>query len=183
MEEHDCAICLEPIEDATGHLSLPCQHTFHIECGLRWLRTKRTCPYCRETYECMTQSNTAVVRNRVNRINYNAILGETLRIISQPWTSLNAPEGFWDMMDPDTQSRQVQLWLIEHMRRVFEREFHALLHETYIHHEEPDGVTSESPMDSDHAVLFIISSGVFCMLSLYGYLGVIHLLSVYIYGG
>ncbi|KAF8358779.1 hypothetical protein PRIPAC_93774, partial [Pristionchus pacificus] len=52
-DRDDCAICLDPLPSMrTLHL-LPCKHTFHRKCVLRWLdekkfRTEQTCPVCRQ---------------------------------------------------------------------------------------------------------------------------------------
>ena len=41
----ECAICLESEEGAWR--ALPCEHVFHKDCLLRWLRCGRRCPLCR----------------------------------------------------------------------------------------------------------------------------------------
>jgi hypothetical protein len=45
--EDDCIICLEKL-DSKVILTLPCKHSFHTECYLRWYRENQNCCYCRE---------------------------------------------------------------------------------------------------------------------------------------
>ena len=47
-DEHECAICL--LDYSVGEMvrQLPCQHLFHAECLLPWLRKHVTCPMCRK---------------------------------------------------------------------------------------------------------------------------------------
>ncbi|VVU95804.1 Ring finger domain [seawater metagenome] len=40
-----CAICLD--DDSNLDLILPCNHKFHSQCILPWLKSNGTCPYCR----------------------------------------------------------------------------------------------------------------------------------------
>lgn len=42
----ECAICLESVEESVWK-ALPCEHAFHQDCLLRWLRCGRRCPLCR----------------------------------------------------------------------------------------------------------------------------------------
>ena len=139
----ECAICLSAMDETTGHLRLPCSHSFHIECALRWLRANKTCPCCRDEFNPGGETNELAIRRRMSTINYHEILTETLRIISQPWTLFNAPQELWNMLDTDSQSRQIRMWLVEHMENVFEREFRLLLHERYLITDSAEEVTSE----------------------------------------
>ena len=41
-----CCICYEELKE--GLMSLPCKHVLHTVCGLKWLRSKNTCPMCRK---------------------------------------------------------------------------------------------------------------------------------------
>ncbi|ORZ14412.1 hypothetical protein BCR41DRAFT_86945 [Lobosporangium transversale] len=61
--QHDCAICLLPIDTAPqgparlssvvgslgrlNYMLTPCGHLFHTECLERWMRIKLECPHCR----------------------------------------------------------------------------------------------------------------------------------------
>jgi len=111
----------------------------------------------------------------MHSINYNEILTETLRIISQPWSLFDAPQELWNVLDPDSQGRQIRVWLVEHMEHVFEREFRLLLRERYLITESAYDVTSDGPIDSDHAVLSIVASGVSCIVCFYVYHLIIYL--------
>ena len=42
-----CSICLDGDHDSTWH-TLHCNHTFHTNCIVRWLRTSSACPICRD---------------------------------------------------------------------------------------------------------------------------------------
>ena len=185
----ECVICLEPIDETTGHLRLPCSHAFHIECALRWLRSNQTCPCCRTDYNAMPRGGgDSAINSRMSALDYDEILTETMRIIGRPWTILDAPQEMWEMLDPDSQRRQIRIWLVEHLRHVFEREFRLLLtaNEVGANANEVDwgananevdwganandvGIVSDGPIDSDHAVLFMIGAGVCCLLSIHVY--------------
>ena len=40
-----CSIC--HVEDSVVRTTLPCNHTFHVHCILKWFRICQTCPLCR----------------------------------------------------------------------------------------------------------------------------------------
>ncbi|KAL9234443.1 hypothetical protein vseg_009315 [Gypsophila vaccaria] len=42
-----CSICIEDYEDESEIRELPCRHLFHCACVDKWLRTKPTCPLCK----------------------------------------------------------------------------------------------------------------------------------------
>lgn len=42
-----CPICSEDYIEGHKELILPCQHLFHEECVMPWLKDKKTCPMCR----------------------------------------------------------------------------------------------------------------------------------------
>ena len=41
-----CSICLDIVQK-TDMMTFKCGHTFHMPCGLKWLKHNNTCPYCR----------------------------------------------------------------------------------------------------------------------------------------
>lgn len=51
--EMQCSICLETVEEGTGHAhTLECQHTFHASCLIGWMRRGNlSCPMCRNNLE------------------------------------------------------------------------------------------------------------------------------------
>ena len=171
----ECAICLEAIDNTTGHIRLTCSHTFHINCALRWLQTKQTCPCCRTAFNPDMGDNEQSIRRRMNAIDYDEILTETLRIISQPWALFGGPPELWSMLEPDSQGRQIRIWLVEHMEHVFEREFRVLLRDRSLLATDAFDVTSDGPIDSDHAVLCMIATGVAGILCFHLYNIIIYL--------
>ena len=48
VENLSCTVCLEDEEDRTEAITLPCNHSFHVNCITSWLRTNNICPLCRE---------------------------------------------------------------------------------------------------------------------------------------
>ena len=61
----DCAICLEPFEDARATCELPCGHVFHTVCMLQsGLSGNYRCPICRHPFRWffrgITRSVTAI---------------------------------------------------------------------------------------------------------------------------
>ena len=46
-----CSICLEDYEPDTTVRQLPCNHCFHTDCLIPWLKEHRTCPLCRHNFQ------------------------------------------------------------------------------------------------------------------------------------
>lgn len=46
-EEHNCAICITPLENNNIVRKLSCNHKFHHNCIDKWLEDKHKCPICR----------------------------------------------------------------------------------------------------------------------------------------
>jgi hypothetical protein len=50
-EINNCAICLEPLK--VSKFQFPCKHSFHIQCGIKWIAkqheesSSQSCPLCR----------------------------------------------------------------------------------------------------------------------------------------
>ena len=44
----ECSICCDTIETSGGHVTLACQHQYHLGCIGRWLLKSETCPMCRK---------------------------------------------------------------------------------------------------------------------------------------
>jgi hypothetical protein len=53
LEEHECAICMEPFvvgQTVSWSASTSCEHVFHHSCIKEWLLRHIHCPCCREVY-------------------------------------------------------------------------------------------------------------------------------------
>jgi len=48
----DCAVCKDELEVGAVVKKLPCEHYFHTDCILPWLKLHNNCPVCR--YELLT---------------------------------------------------------------------------------------------------------------------------------
>ncbi|KAF2538293.1 hypothetical protein F2Q68_00023096 [Brassica cretica] len=49
-----CAVCKDEMDIGTEAVGLPCDHKYHTECIVPWLKTRNTCPVCR--YELPTDN-------------------------------------------------------------------------------------------------------------------------------
>lgn len=47
----DCCICLDKLEENNKSIVLECNHNFHKECILNWLKKELNCPLCRKIIE------------------------------------------------------------------------------------------------------------------------------------
>ena len=47
MDNIECAICLEKIDETNNYAITPCRHKFCFNCILQSIQTINTCPYCR----------------------------------------------------------------------------------------------------------------------------------------
>ncbi|XP_054792881.1 probable E3 ubiquitin-protein ligase RHC2A [Prosopis cineraria] len=47
MKADLCSICLENFEDDEDASAMPCNHIYHRDCIVTWLKTNHTCPLCR----------------------------------------------------------------------------------------------------------------------------------------
>uniref|UniRef100_A0A182VQ35 RING-type E3 ubiquitin transferase n=1 Tax=Anopheles minimus TaxID=112268 RepID=A0A182VQ35_9DIPT len=48
-EDIYCTICLEETK-STNRWTLPCKHSFHLECLNKWTVNKQECPNCRKQF-------------------------------------------------------------------------------------------------------------------------------------
>ena len=45
----NCSICHDSINASTGHCTLSCSHSYHIQCLTKWSSTNPSCPLCRHS--------------------------------------------------------------------------------------------------------------------------------------
>lgn len=48
VENLSCTVCLEEDSEPVEAITLPCKHSFHVDCIRSWLLTNNICPLCRE---------------------------------------------------------------------------------------------------------------------------------------
>lgn len=62
-EDTCCAVCMDDFQEHTRVLNFPiCEHIFHESCIMEWLKTRSTCPMCRQgvrssLYQKIQQAN------------------------------------------------------------------------------------------------------------------------------
>ncbi|KAF8118701.1 hypothetical protein N665_0002s0017 [Sinapis alba] len=70
--DDDCAVCKDEMSiGSEAVLQLPCNHKYHGECIVPWLKTRNTCPVCR--YELPTDDLDYEQRKRHRRTSRDAI--------------------------------------------------------------------------------------------------------------
>lgn len=75
-----CSICMEVFDvnsDASGTINeLPCQHLFHRDCIVEWLKRSSTCPLCRHKLPSDSSPEEGIDRGQTNElgVEYNAVL-------------------------------------------------------------------------------------------------------------
>lgn len=52
----ECTICIDELAVGQITIGLPCNHSFHEECGVLWLKQHNTCPVCRAPIEQPSES-------------------------------------------------------------------------------------------------------------------------------
>ncbi|KAK3128890.1 hypothetical protein QOZ80_6BG0467830 [Eleusine coracana subsp. coracana] len=61
-----CAICLDPLRQGQLCSELPaCRHAFHRDCLGAWVKSKGSCPLCRETIVVLGSDDVAVAHDMV----------------------------------------------------------------------------------------------------------------------
>ena len=51
IQENDCIICLEKVNQGDKITLLRCAHSFHSDCVDKWLEIKASCPLCKGSLE------------------------------------------------------------------------------------------------------------------------------------
>lgn len=62
----DCPICYEAVDKSTGHCTLACNHSFHINCLTTWTAKEPSCPMCRHE---LSEKEVAVKRQTARVMN------------------------------------------------------------------------------------------------------------------
>jgi len=57
IEDCECYICLEKLQDDKPNVKLPCEHAFHKDCIEKWLKDNNKCPCCRKELPEAPQQN------------------------------------------------------------------------------------------------------------------------------
>jgi len=76
--EGTCGVCLENFKWLDNLVELPCKHTYHSGCIMRWFETKCTCPTCRfklnsgESNDGLINDILGLTRLTVNLLEYGA---------------------------------------------------------------------------------------------------------------
>lgn len=68
--ENSCAVCKDEFTPGEKCLVMPCQHHFHENCLLPWLKERNSCPICR--FELPTDDEDFEKRKKAERVNNTA---------------------------------------------------------------------------------------------------------------
>jgi len=89
--ENSCSVCKDDYEDEQIVIKLPCNHFFHEECLMPWLKERNSCPTCRfelktddEDYEKRKNEKREQLRNtsstnlsNINNLNSSTRINQT----------------------------------------------------------------------------------------------------------
>ena len=73
-----CAICLEDFEPREQVMLTPCDHMFHEECILPWVKSHGQCPVCRFVLSERIRQTASSISNNVSN---DLFAGELISII------------------------------------------------------------------------------------------------------
>lgn len=77
----NCAICLEEFEPRQMVMLTPCNHMFHEECIVPWVKSHGQCPVCRFAI-CERIKNRTTIASNTNNVNVgNSSPGDVMSII------------------------------------------------------------------------------------------------------
>ncbi len=83
----ECSICLDGFCNVIG--VLPCGHSFHKECILKWVENKDSCPCCRDDLtgrtNCMTKKCSDTINKFIEKdeeISNKQLIVEAIQIVS-----------------------------------------------------------------------------------------------------
>ena len=77
----NCSICHDSINASTGHCTLSCSHSYHIQCLTKWSSKNPTCPLCRHSLSETETPN----RPLQTRTEYRNLLAERVENIWSHW--------------------------------------------------------------------------------------------------
>ena len=108
---HMCIICMESVNKLENNvMTLPCGHTYHTTCGIKWLQDHNTCPTCRN--ECGEKRKNIplltpdvamdLVQYRImgGGPEFQTIMNEITMVMIKPWLT-NQFKCLLDNRDPD----------------------------------------------------------------------------------
>jgi len=80
-KKESCSICMEEFKLQEKVMELPCQHMYHKDCVVTWLKTNNTCPVCRfelaTTNGCEKESNENGQQSNENQDQFMEIVDES----------------------------------------------------------------------------------------------------------
>ncbi|KAI3718511.1 hypothetical protein L6452_19385 [Arctium lappa] len=74
-DDKKCVVCLEDFEAKTVVMVTPCNHMFHEDCIVPWVKSHGRCPVCRfsfceEKYEASSTSNDMLTNDLISFVTY-----------------------------------------------------------------------------------------------------------------
>ena len=166
-----CMICMDEVCEVKNSMTLPCGHSFHVTCGVKWLQENNSCPVCRA--ECgekikkkpilTPQVGMSLAQYRINSINLPAIVNDIQHLHITPWlsskfaTDLVSRENvdinsispvdlknYWDALTQESRNARMTAWMFEIMSTVAGRSMMDVLHDAYHFQEAGMGIPGDS---------------------------------------
>ena len=166
-----CMVCMDEVCEVKNSMTLPCGHSFHVTCGVKWLQENNSCPVCRA--ECgekikkkptlTPQVGMSLAQYRINSINLPAIVNDIEQLHTTPWLSskfaadlvsrvsvdINSIsqvdlKAFWDELSSESKNARVTAWMFEIMSTVAGRSMMDVLHDAYHFQEAGMGIPGDN---------------------------------------
>ena len=166
-----CMVCMDEVCEVKYSMTLPCGHSFHVTCGVKWLQENNSCPVCRA--ECgekikkkpilTPQVGMSLAQYRINSINLPAIVNDIQQLHTTPWLSskfandlasrgvphINSMshddlKSLWDSLSQQSKNARITAWMFEIMSTVAGRSMMDVLHDAYHFQEGGMGIPGDN---------------------------------------
>jgi len=166
-----CMVCMDEVCEVKNSMTLPCGHSFHVTCGVKWLQQNNSCPVCRtgcgekiKKIPTLTpQVGMSLSQYRINSINLPGIINDIQQLYTTPWLSnkyrnelsLRADidvssisqvdlKDFWDELSSESKNARVTAWMIEITSTLAGRSMMDVLHDAYHYQESGSSIPGDN---------------------------------------
>ena len=155
----NCSICHDSINASTGHCTLSCSHSYHIQCLTKWSSNNPTCPLCRHS---LSETEKPEQRSRPSHDRYSHLIffNDTLGWNRPPMTRRELMEAIAADEPQDEPSlpppREGQVFIQPGTNiSVYEADVKIVMEQTEATHSEAVRALIRHPEDIVNAIMMI----------------------------